>query len=43
MKRFRLDATYAELKAEALAQRDFFDRPAAWPDGDGALDCLCTD
>ena len=43
MKRFRLDATYAELKAEALAQRDFFDRPAAWPDGGEALDCLCTD
>ena len=46
MKRFRLDETYAELKAAALADRDLFDDPAASPGESAAsdsLDCHCTD
>ena len=35
MKRFRLDETYAELKAAALAQNDLFEGPPA-TSGDGA-------
>ena len=46
MTRFRLDETYAELKAAALSQHDLFDGPPA-ASGDGAetesLDCDCTD
>ena len=46
MKRFRLDETYAELKAAALSQNDLFDEPPA-ASGDNAvaesLDCDCTD
>ena len=46
MKRFRLDETYTELKAAALAHRDLFDE--AEPDSDGnaasdSFDCHCTD
>ena len=46
VKRFRLDETYAELKAAALAQNDLFDEPsAASVEGSEAesLDCDCTD
>ena len=46
MKRFRLDETYAELKAAALSQHDLFDEPsAASEEGTetASLDCDCTD
>ena len=47
MTRFRLDETYAELKAAALSQNDLFDGPPATSSRDGAgnesLDCDCTD
>ena len=46
MKRFRLDETYAELKAATLSQHDLFDETHA-ASGDGAvaesLGCDCTD
>ena len=46
VKRFRLDETYAELKAAALSQNDLFDETHA-ASGAGAeaesLDCDCTD
>ena len=46
MTRFRLDETYAELKAAALSQNDLFDEPSpATEEGAEAesLDCDCTD
>ena len=46
MKRFRLDETYAELKAAALSQNDLFDEsPSTTVDGaeNESLDCDCTD
>ena len=46
MTRFRLDETYADLKAAALSQHDLFDEPSATT-VDGAesesLDCDCRD
>ena len=46
VKRFRLDETYAELKAAALSQNDLFDEsPSTTVDGaeNESLDCDCTD
>ena len=46
VKRFRLDETYAELKAAALSQNDLFDEPSAASEEGAeteALDCDCTD
>ena len=44
MKRFRLQETYAELRAAALAERDLFDETAQHAAADDqTFDCHCTD
>ena len=46
VKRFRLDETYAELKAAALSQNDLFDETHAASEESAeseSLDCDCTD
>ena len=45
MKRFRLQETYAELKAAALVERDLFDEAPEPGDEAGlhSIECHCTD